>query len=45
MSEHGPDVEKSVPRTHHLNTCVQCRDWGKYERHEDHAPRAGGSDA
>jgi Zn finger protein HypA/HybF involved in hydrogenase expression len=27
--------------------CVQCRDWGKYERHEDHAlpppcPECGG---
>jgi hypothetical protein len=30
-------AENAAPRTHRLNTCAQCRDWGKYERHEDHA--------
>lgn len=24
-------------RAHRLNSCQSCRDWGKWERHEDHA--------
>ena len=39
----GPHSNEYPAGAHHLNTCVQCRDWGKYERHEDHAevPRGG----
>lgn len=40
MNEQLPSAEKDVTRTHRLNTCAQCRDWGKYERHEDHTPAA-----
>lgn len=38
MSEHSAESDATPIRTHHMNTCVQCRDWGHLERHEDHWP-------